>query len=145
RQSAHHRARGRKRRRAHDDFEEGAWGSGEDNRVRLEVVGRAVAGEGMRVNGLPPDWPPGFPLPVQFPATFASGPFATCGTFFTYRSSHATHRAHWSSTVSRVSGPWSSYGYMYSAAVFPSPCSACSMRVELSSAVPTFWSSSEWY
>ena len=32
--------------------------------------------------------------------------------FFTYRSSHAVHRAHWSRIVSFVAGPWSSYGYM---------------------------------
>src|SRR5512146_9197 len=58
--------------------------------------------------------------------------------FFTYTSNQAIQRAHWSRSDSRVAGPWSSYGYMNSDAIFPWPCSACIIRIELIGSVPTF-------
>src|SRR5690606_11284225 len=56
----------------------------------------------------------------------------------TCASSQAIHRAHMSRSVSSARWPWSSYGYQYSAAVFPSTSSAWNARHELSGNVPTF-------
>jgi len=61
-----------------------------------------------------PDGPPAVPdrVPGYWPAAVTCFVASFWFAFFTYTSSHATQRAHWSRIVSRVAGPWSSYGYM---------------------------------